>query len=161
MGLEYCLHFCATGTLDSIGETLSARCDLRIDESHGGRHPMIPMATLWRPGLVIDLKDVSPCRYAILAEGLGVRVTHSLSIDWLAIDDEPERERAYWHMFRVVAYVLKQWPGDVVFLFNWDKVLLLRRAGETEVELTDSRTWAADEPKALGYPYRFTALPVL
>lgn len=162
MGLEYCLHFCATGTLRTIGDILGADCEMYIDESHGGRYPIVPMVTLWRPGLVMDLTEMDPYGLDILAEGLSVHVTHSLSIDWLAIDDEPERERAYWHLLRVVAYILKRWPGDVVFLFNWDKVNLLRRAGETQVELADSPyTWPVDEANALGCPYKFTALPVL
>ena len=113
------------------------------------------------PGFIVRASAINPCPEAELGGRLRmaepmVRFSFSPLGPRLA-----DYEQAMSIIFQGVMAVLHQVPGDAVFLFNWEKALLLRREGQILLD-TAYATWTPERLLLLGdMPHSFEVLPVL
>jgi len=105
-------------------------------------------------GVLVQVRDTEPPSWSPIKADLGIDATVSVEFQLSKADDvDPQLDA----IARLALALLARTPGDAVLHRDFERVLLLRRGDELQVDDTDT-LWSDARLALVAGPYRRTAL---
>jgi hypothetical protein len=130
MSISYSIAYSSLLTVKEIGQKIES-LGFQFDQKHGGRHPIVPTMTYFSDGLIIDLIEEDSLGKEIYSDELGMNINQKMIIavpDDISYTDENTQK-----IIKLLVQICSECE-EIVFLFNGEKVLLLKNKTKLELD---------------------------
>lgn len=130
MSISYSIAYSSQLSSKDIGKKIEA-LGFQFDPKHGGRHPIVSTVTYFSDDMIIDLIEEDTLGREIFKDEFDVKISHKIIIS--VPDDISYADENTQKIINLLVDLCSKCM-ELVFLFNGEKVLLLKKKTKLDLD---------------------------